>query len=68
MSIKREVEVYVNKMLVQKVEQLCKYKAVADEVLSAINEKEFADPEMLRLQELALRALNIGAHNQAKGE
>ena len=42
------------------------YKAAADEALSAINELRTDDPWIARIQALALRALNIGAHEQPK--
>lgn len=57
----QDIVLQIDKELTYKISQLGEYKAVADEVLSAINEMEFNDPEMIRLQELTLRALNIGA-------
>ena len=66
MSITKGVTVSVNKHFVRKVERLFEYKSIADEILSALNEKNFTDPYMLSLQDLALRALNIGAHKKNK--
>jgi len=46
------------------VEWLYKYKSAADEALSTMNEIETSDPSLKRIKDLALRALNIGAHGE----
>ena len=56
-----EVVLHVDAELLQKIKQLLEYKDIADEVLSALNEMEFTDINTLRLQKLALRALNKGS-------
>jgi len=56
-----EVVIHIDAELLQKIKQLLEYKDIADEVLSALNEMEFTDINTLRLQKLALRALNKGS-------
>jgi hypothetical protein len=57
-----EVTVKMDKSLHDKLARMGEFKAIADEALSALNEAKSTDPEIIRIQELALRALIVGAN------
>jgi hypothetical protein len=56
-----DVTMKVDKELRNSLAKLVEYKSVADEALSALNEVVSTDPEIIRIQEITLRALIIGA-------
>lgn len=61
MADKAEIEIKIDMELIQLVHFLQSYKNAADEALTWFNAKDVDDEYLRHGQELALRALNIGA-------
>lgn len=66
MANMQEVEVKINKDLIERIKWLQSYKNIADEVLTILTTVDIFNEELklTHIQGLALRALNIAAHEE----
>ena len=63
----QDIQISIDNELIEYIKWLKLYKSTADEVLSILTSLELKDHDSLKhAQELALRALNIGAHEEPK--
>ena len=65
MASMQDVQINIDNELVMYIKWLKLYKSVADEALSILTSVKLNDNDELKhAQELALRALNVGAHEE----